>query len=123
MSNPKSVLIADDEPNILLSLEFLMRKKGYEVFIARNGSEAIEIIKKEKLDVAVLDIMMPDVDGYQICKYIKETESYAQCKVLFLSAKSKEADIEKGFAMGADAYLTKPFSTKELMQRVLELSQ
>lgn len=121
MNTPKKVLIADDEPNILLSLEFLMRKKGFEVFIARNGSEAIEIIKKQQLDVAVLDIMMPDIDGYQICKYIKEHEAYANCKVLFLSAKSKDADIEKGFSTGADAYVTKPFSTRDLMQRVLDL--
>jgi DNA-binding response OmpR family regulator len=123
MSSLKKVLIADDEPNILLSLEFLMRKKGFEVFIARNGSEAMEIIKKNNLDVAILDIMMPDIDGYQICSFIKETPEYALCKVLFLSAKSKETDIEKGLAIGADAYVTKPFSTRDLMQKVLELCQ
>ena len=123
MSSLKKVLIADDEPNILLSLEFLMRKKGFEVFIARNGSEAMEIIKKNSLDVAVLDIMMPDIDGYQICSFIKGSPAFAQCKVLFLSAKSKETDIEKGLAIGADAYVTKPFSTRDLMQKVLELCQ
>ena len=79
MSKAKKVLLADDEPNILLSLDFLMRKNGFEVFIARNGSEAMEIIRKEKLDAAVLDIMMPDIDGYQICSYIKSTASYSHC--------------------------------------------
>ena len=123
MNSLKKILIADDEPNILLSLEFLMRKKGFDVFIARNGSEAIDIIKKQSLDVAVLDIMMPDIDGYQICTFIKQTPEYANCKVLFLSAKSKDSDIEKGLAIGADAYITKPFSTRDLMQKVLELCQ
>lgn len=121
MSKAKKVLIADDEPNILLSLDFLMRKNGFEVFIARNGSEAMEIIRKEKLDAAVLDIMMPDIDGYQICSYIKSTASYSHCKVLFLSAKSKESDIEKGLSVGADAYMTKPFSTRNLLLKVQEL--
>ncbi len=70
MTKQKKVLLADDEPNILLSLDFLMRKQGYEVFIARNGTEAMEIIRKQKLDLAVLDIMMPDIDGYQLCTFI-----------------------------------------------------
>ncbi|MBP7510853.1 MAG: response regulator [Bacteroidia bacterium] len=121
MTKQKKVLLADDEPNILLSLDFLMRKQGYEVFIARNGSEALEIIRKQKLDLAVLDIMMPDIDGYQLCEFIKSNASYQHCKVLFLSAKSKEADIERGLGMGADAYMTKPFSTRSLSLKIQEL--
>jgi len=121
MNKAKKILLADDEPNILLSLDFLMRKNGFEVFIARNGTEAMEIIRKEKLDAAVLDIMMPDIDGYQICSFIKSKATYSHCKVLFLSAKSKESDIEKGFEAGADAYMTKPFSTRSLLLKVQEL--
>lgn len=115
------ILIADDEPNILLSLEFLMRKSGYEVFIARNGSEALEIINRNKPHLVVLDIMMPDIDGYQICTYIKSTNELSDCKVVFLSAKAKESDIKKGLEIGADAYLTKPFSTRVLMQKISDL--
>ncbi|MFY8020173.1 MAG: response regulator transcription factor [Bacteroidia bacterium] len=115
------ILVADDEPNILLSLEFLMRKSGYDVFIARNGTEAMEIVKKQKPDLAVLDIMMPDIDGYQICEYIKSKADLSSCKVIFLSAKSKESDIQKGMSYGADFYMTKPYSTRALMQKVNDL--
>lgn len=115
------ILIVDDEPNILLSLDFLMRRGGYEVFIARNGTEAMELLDKNIPDLVVLDIMMPDVDGYYICRYIKSSERHQSCKVVFLSAKSKESDIKTGMEMGADAYLTKPFSTRQLMQKVEEL--
>lgn len=115
------ILVADDEPNILLSLEFLMRKSGYEVFIARNGTEAMEIVKRQKPDLAVLDIMMPDIDGYQICEFIKSKSELKACKVIFLSAKSKESDIQKGMSYGADFYMTKPYSTRALMQKVNEL--
>lgn len=122
MSKKLKVLVVDDEPNILMSLEFLMRKNGYEVFIARNGAEAIELVKQQQPDVLVLDIMMPEVDGYEVCRYIRQQESLKGTKVIFLSAKSKEADIEKGYAAGADLYLTKPFSTRELMQRIGEFA-
>lgn len=115
------ILIADDEPNILLSLEFLMRKNGYEVFIARNGNEAIDLVKRYKPALAVLDIMMPDIDGYQICEFIKSSPNYSDCKILFLSAKSKDSDISKGLESGADAYMTKPFSTRELVQKIGDL--
>lgn len=98
-----------------------MRKSGFEVFIARNGSEAMEIVKKQKPALAVLDIMMPDIDGYQICSYIKNAEDLKACKVIFLSAKSKESDIQKGMGFGADYYMTKPYSTRALMQKVTEL--
>jgi DNA-binding response OmpR family regulator len=116
------ILIVDDEPNILLSLDFLMKKNGYEVFIARDGEEAINIISQHQLAVIVLDIMMPKVDGYEVCQYVKTKADAADTKVIFLSAKSKEADIEKGYEMGADLYLTKPFSTRKLVDKVKELS-
>lgn len=117
------VLIVDDEPNILMSLEFLMKKKGYEVFIARNGAEAIKIIEEEFPDLVLLDIMMPDVDGYEVCEYVKGKPVLKEIRIVFLSAKTKETDIKKGLDMGADLYLTKPFSNKELMKQVESLLQ
>ncbi len=116
------ILIVDDEPNILISLEFLMKKKGYEVFIARDGSEALKIIATDKPDVIILDIMMPNVDGYEVCQSIKKSEETKHMKVIFLSAKSKPEDIEKGYKMGADLYMTKPFSTRDLIKKVAELT-
>lgn len=118
----KKILIVDDEPNILMSLEFLMKKEGYEVYIARDGSEAMEIINSKFPETIILDIMMPEVDGYQVCKYIKEDLKDKDIKVIFLSAKSKEEDIKKGYEMGADLYLTKPFSTRNLVKKVSELN-
>jgi DNA-binding response OmpR family regulator len=115
------ILIVDDEPNILLSLDFLMKKNGFQVFVARDGDEALNILKAETPDLIILDIMMPKVDGYEVCTFIRSEPSFADSKVIFLSAKSTEADIQKGYEVGADLYLTKPFSTKELLAKVKEL--
>lgn len=115
------ILIVDDEPNIVLSLEFLLRKNGYEVFIARNGTEAINAATTYKPNLVLLDIMMPDVDGYQVCEQIKADPNLNTTKVVFLSAKSKKLDIEKGYQVGADLYVKKPFATKELLQKIKEL--
>ncbi|KOY86514.1 transcriptional regulator [bacterium 336/3] len=115
------VLIVDDEPNILMSLDFLMRKEGYDVLVARNGKEALESLENNEPDMVLLDIMMPDVDGYEICQYIRKQENLQNCKVIFLSAKAKEADIQKGYEAGADFYMTKPFSNKNLIGKVKEL--
>jgi len=116
-----SILIVDDEPSIVMSLEYLMRKQGYRVLIARNGMEALDLLKKEKINLVLLDIMMPDVDGYEICNWIKTQEHLASTKLIFLSAKSKRSDIEKGLELGADAYVTKPFSTRKLTKQIEEL--
>lgn len=110
------ILIVDDEPNILLSLEYLLKKDGHLVFIARDGEEAIGIVDKDSPSLVILDIMMPKVDGYEVCKYIKNQDP--SVKVIFLSAKSKEQDIQKGLAIGADLYLTKPFVNKDLVAKV-----
>ncbi|WP_022822941.1 response regulator transcription factor [Hymenobacter norwichensis] len=115
------ILIVDDEPNIVMSLEFLMRKNGYAVSIARNGTEAIEAVDRAPVDVVLLDIMMPDVDGYQVCRYIRARPDRAGTRIVFLSAKTKEADIQKGYEAGADLYIPKPFSTRQLMAKVQEL--
>lgn len=119
----KKILIVDDEPNILLSLEFLMKKQGYHVFIARDGKEALNSINQEKPDVVILDIMMPEVDGYEVCKHIKDNRIFQETKVIFLSAKAKDTDIALGYQLGADLYLTKPFSTRNLIKQVNDLFQ
>lgn len=118
-ANPK-ILIVDDDPNILLSLEFLLTKNNYQVLIARNGMEALASIEKDIPDVVLLDIMMPDLDGYLVCEFIRKNEAYKHAKVIFLSARSKESDIEKGYEMGADLYIVKPFSTRTLLERITE---
>jgi DNA-binding response OmpR family regulator len=118
---PYKILLVDDDPNILISLEFLMRKSGYDVLIARNGSEALELLNDTVPDLTLLDIMMPDVDGYQICKHIKSSKKLKHSKVVFMSAKTKESDIQKGYNLGADLYITKPFATKELVKKISEL--
>jgi len=115
------ILIVDDEPNIVMSLEFLMRKNGYQVSIARNGTEALDAIDHTAVDLVLLDIMMPDVDGYQVCRHIRQHPKRAGTRVIMLSAKSKEADIQKGYEAGADLYIPKPFSTRQLMEKVKEL--
>lgn len=117
------ILIVDDDPNILLSLDYLMRKNGFQVFVARNGQEALELLGQEQPKLVLLDIMMPDVDGYQICAHIKNSSDLQETHVVFMSAKSKDADIQKGLEMGAVAYFTKPFSSKQLLQKVQELLQ
>lgn len=121
MSNTKKILVVDDDPYILLSLEFLMKKNGFDVMVARNGTEALELADKQLPDIVLLDIMMPDVDGYAICKHIKSSKKLKEAKVVFMSAKSKESDIQKGYDLGASLYVTKPFSTRQLLKQVQEL--
>ena len=115
------ILLVDDEPNIVMSLEFLMRKNGYGVGIARNGGEALAAIRDVPYDLVLLDVMMPDVDGYQVCRQIRESPDRTATKVIFLSAKSQPADVQKGYEAGADLYIPKPFSTRQLMEKVREL--
>jgi DNA-binding response OmpR family regulator len=117
----KKILLVDDEPNIIMSLEYTFKKNNFEVFIARDGQEALDILKNEQPDLIILDIMMPNVDGYATIESVKKNEKLANCKVIFLSAKNKESDIEKGMQLGADAYMTKPFSIKKLVEQVNEL--
>ncbi|MBG7613074.1 response regulator [Polaribacter sp. BAL334] len=119
----KKILIVDDEPNILMALEYAFKKQDFEVYIARDGSEAIEILKKELPNVILLDIMMPKVDGYQTLQIIKQNEKLKDVKVVFLTAKSKKEDIEKGFSLGVDQYFTKPFSTKKIIAEINLLLQ
>lgn len=117
----KKILIVDDEPTIVMSLEYTFKKKGFEVYIARDGSEALEILEKVTPAIIVLDVMMPKVDGYKTIKLIKENDRLKDTKVIFLSAKNKASDVEKGLQLGADRYMLKPFSVKKLVSEVNEL--
>ena len=114
----KKILIADDEPNIVTALEFLLARGGYEVLIARDVDEALKTLESARPDLVLLDIMMPVKSGYEICKRIRERPEWAHIKVVMLSAKGRDAEVNKGLAMGADLYVTKPFSTRELMEQI-----
>jgi DNA-binding response OmpR family regulator len=117
----KKILIVDDEPNIVMSLEYTFKKNNFEVFIARDGQEALDILKNALPDVVILDVMMPNVDGYNTLEQIKNDNRLKDLKVIFLSAKNKEKDIEIGLSLGADLYVTKPFSVKKLLEQVNDL--
>lgn len=119
----KKILIVDDEPSIVLSLDYLMRKNGFKPFIARNGEEALAIAENEVPELVILDIMMPGMDGYEVCEKLKSNPLTKSTKIIFLSAKSGKEAIEKGMSVGADKYLTKPFNTKQIMQEVMNLLQ
>lgn len=121
MSDSKKILVVDDDPYILMSLEFLLKKNGFDVMVARNGTEALDLVEKQVPQIVLLDIMMPDVDGYAICKHIKSHKKLKDAKVVFMSAKSKESDIQKGYDLGASLYITKPFSTRQLLKQMQDL--
>ena len=116
-----SVLVAEDEPNIVLSLQFIMKKAGLNVRVAENGAQAVREIEIEKPDVVLLDIMLPKQDGFSVCETIKSNAEWADIKVIMLTAKSRDEDRQHAMDLGADDYITKPFSTRELVDRVLEL--
>jgi DNA-binding response OmpR family regulator len=117
----KRVLIADDEPNIVTSLVFLMTREGYEVEVARNGDEALAHMETFRPDLVLLDVMMPRRSGYDVCQKMRERPEWAHVKIVMLSAKGREAEVSKGMSLGADAYVTKPFSNRELVARVAGL--
>ncbi len=114
----RRVLIVDDEPNIVTSLEFLMRGDDYEVRVARNGEEALQLAESFRPDIVVLDVMMPQRSGFEVCQKIRENPILGDVKIIMLTAKGREVEKEKGLDLGANAYVTKPFSTKELMNTV-----
>ncbi len=112
------ILIADDEPNIVISLEYLMKREGFEVCIARDGHEAMAAVLRERPALVVLDVMMPGKSGYEVCQELRAHPEVGHTLVLMLSAKGREADSAKGLGLGANAYLTKPFGTQELVAKV-----
>lgn len=117
----KKVLIVDDEPNIVLSVEFLMQREGHDVVTAGDGQEAIEILARSKPDLMILDVMMPRKNGFEVCAEVRADPELSGMPILMLTAKGREAEMKKGLSLGADAYITKPFSTHELVTRVHEL--
>ncbi|GAB4396923.1 MAG: hypothetical protein OHK0048_03390 [Rhodoferax sp.] len=120
MTTPK-ILVADDEPNIVISLEYLLKREGYAVRVARDGQEAWEAIQADKPDLVLLDVMMPKKSGFEVCQALRAEASLQDVKVLMLTAKGRDTDVAKGMALGANAYMTKPFSTRELVTRVAQL--
>ena len=121
MGEPRKVLIVDDEPNILTALEFLLRRSGYDVRLARDGGEALREVDAWRPDLMLLDIMMPVKNGYEVCQAVRERPELGATRIVMLSAKGSEAEISKGLSLGADRYVTKPFSTQDLLATVGEL--
>jgi len=113
-----SVLVVDDEPNIALSLEYLMKGQGFEVRVARDGEAALEALRERMPDVMLLDVMMPKRDGFDVCQTVRATPEWAGLRIIMLTAKGRTVEQEKGLALGADDYITKPFSTRDVVARV-----
>ncbi|MCC6470642.1 MAG: response regulator [Alphaproteobacteria bacterium] len=114
----RSVLVVDDEPNIVLSLEFLMRQAGYTVRVARDGEAALKSVEEDPPDLILLDVMMPKRDGFDVCQTVRANPAWKGMRIVLLTAKGRDIEREKGMALGADDYITKPFSTREVVQRV-----
>ncbi len=115
------LLVADDEPNIVISLEYLMKREGYQVLVATDGNQALEMIQRERPALVLLDVMMPGKTGFEVCQAVRADASLAEVRILMLTAKGRETDVSKGLALGADAYMTKPFSTRELVDKVRDM--
>lgn len=114
----KKILIADDEQNIVISLEFLMKREGFDVVVANDGEEAVRRIRAELPDLVLLDVMMPKKSGFEVCQEVKADPALQAVRILMLTAKGRDTEVAKGLALGADAYMTKPFSTRDLVARV-----
>jgi two-component system, OmpR family, alkaline phosphatase synthesis response regulator PhoP len=114
----KKVLIADDEPNIVTALEFLLQRNGYDVYIARNGERALKLVEQHQPDLVLLDVMMPLKSGYEVCQRMRERNDWSHIKIVMLTAKGRDVEMSKGLSIGADLYITKPFSTQELIAKI-----
>lgn len=117
----KTILIVDDEPNIVLSVEYLLKREGFEVQTAGDGQAAIEMLAQSRPDLMILDVMMPRKNGFEVCTEVRADPALSDLPIILLSAKGREAEIAKGLSLGASAYITKPFSTHELVNKVKEL--
>jgi DNA-binding response OmpR family regulator len=118
--NP-TILVADDEPNIVISLEYLLKREGYTVVIARDGEEALQIIRRERPQLVLLDVMMPKKTGFEVCQEVRADDTLQAIQILMLTAKGRDTDVAKGTALGANAYMTKPFATRDLVQKVAQM--
>ena len=114
----KRILVGDDEPNIVAALEFVLQRAGYEVETARNGEEVLRRIEHAAPDLVVLDVMMPVLSGYDVCRRIRSRPEWSRVKVVMLSARGREAESRRGLDAGADLYVVKPFSNKDLLQKI-----
>jgi len=119
----KSILVVEDEPNIVLSLQFLMKKAGFDVRVASDGEQALAAVEDRTPDLILLDVMIPKRDGYDVCQTIRSNPDYGDIYIIMLTAKGREVDREKGIALGANDYVTKPFSTRDLTEKVKLLLQ
>jgi len=118
---PKSILVVEDEPNIVLSLQFLMKKEGFDVRVANDGEEALAAVQSQAPDLLLLDVMIPKRDGFDVCQTIRSNPDWGGIYIIMLTAKGREVDREKGIALGANDYVTKPFSTRELIVKVRQV--
>jgi DNA-binding response OmpR family regulator len=114
----KKILIADDEPNIVTALEFLLQRNRYEVFVARNGEDALKLVEAHQPDLVLLDVMMPVRSGYEVCQRMRERSDWRHIKIIMLTAKGSDVEMNKGLSIGADLYITKPFSTQDLVAKI-----
>jgi DNA-binding response OmpR family regulator len=117
----KQILIVDDEVSILVPLKFLLEKNNFSIVVAQSGKDALDQIRSEKPDLILLDIMLPDLDGYEIFQLIRENREWDDIKVIYLTARNRDLDIAKGLNLGVDAYITKPFSNAKLLERINQL--
>ena len=118
---PKEILIVDDEPDVVVAIQFLMEQQGYLVMIAERGEDALDLIYHYKPDLVILDIMLPGIDGFEVCEIVRLDPNYRDVKIMFLTARRRAVNIAKGLALGADAYITKPYSNDKLVAKVKEL--
>lgn len=117
----KSILVVEDEPNIVLSLQFIMKKAGFEVRVARDGEEALAAVQSKTPDLILLDLMIPKRDGYDVCQTIRANPAWQDIYIIMLTAKGRDVDREKGISLGANDYVTKPFSTRDLTEKVKQI--
>lgn len=117
----KKVLIVDDEPNIVIPLQFILEKNHYQVLVGHSGEDALEIIAKDRPDLILLDIMLPGIDGYEVCEMVRLNPEWCTIRIVFLTAKGREVDMAKGMILGADAYIIKPFSNAEVLEKIKSL--
>lgn len=117
----KKVLIVEDEENIGIALRYLMKGQGYDVRVARDGEEALGMVADQPPDLMLLDVMMPKRDGYDVCQTVRANPDWRAIKIIMLSAKGRDIEVEKGLALGADDYMAKPFSTRDLAAKVMAM--
>ena len=119
----KKILIVDDEPNILLSLEFIIKNAGFDIKTAKDGEEALDQIREWSPNLVLLDVNMPKLDGFEVCQIVRDNSAYDSLKIIMLTAKGRQVEREKGLALGADDYISKPFSNQEIVEKVTSFLQ